>query len=303
MAERKRGRPLLYKQNGAKPTPPPGGWKSCSSNTPHGKVAIDLIKSGKIDRSTALNEPHIIWNRYAELQVVDYRTFKRFLSRVLDTVDASYENDPHYTGPNTHTMPRLNRDPDDEESGSATGSRMVCIGGLELLFLSLLDSLTTLDNFSQLSLYRGSNGSFDVTDVDAPDAPSSSKSHLPTPLRSHAELRKKHQRVGLETEVIPVEESAFIILATMQKGAEESTYSVSVHEEEPCLLDIVYPRNPLLRNETEFEEALTSGRQPMINGEVAMVSPTDRHLHAVKTYLVMRNGGTALEVSINLFLC
>ena len=80
-----RGRPRSYNVNGSAPVPPPGGWKSASADTPHGRVLVRLIGSGEVQPTA---KTHKVWNKYSELQVVQPAVFPKLFRRCIEIANA-----------------------------------------------------------------------------------------------------------------------------------------------------------------------------------------------------------------------
>ncbi len=102
------GAPATYTINGAWPNPPDSsGWRKASIHTEHGRLLIQLLRSGKVLDS---DPPAKIWTAYGDLRVVNPRTraFHSFVekckkaafakahtSNTMPTDDASYKEGFH----------------------------------------------------------------------------------------------------------------------------------------------------------------------------------------------------------------
>ena len=271
MIHPKPGRPNKYHQNGRKPTPPTGGWHSEAVDTPHAREAIALIESGAISRT---DKPWIVWNRYAQLQVVSPNIFARFLKKCFtranfepdspesqDSLDEPASPSSEMSRFSERTPPRHSRTSDPP--------------------LTICDSLST------------------PQPVDAPtnnDGPRN-----PRNLRSIDEMNRKNQSVAMETEIIEMEDRGYLIIQGRPMGTSAGDYSWRRDKLNTRRGEVAWPRNPLLRNEKTLHSALTRGRQgALVVGESVMVHDEDPFLNAMMRHIKKRNGATAEEVSVNL---
>mmetsp|Transcript_22068 Transcript_22068/g.50471 ORF Transcript_22068/g.50471 Transcript_22068/m.50471 type:complete len:636 (-) Transcript_22068:178-2085(-) len=272
--KKKRGRPALYQQNGATPTPPADGWQSESTNTPHGREAIALIKSGAI---CSTDKPHLIWNRYAALQVIEPKIFGRFLRNCFRRADAPDISDAQADFSDAPTdisdSPVTFVEPSDMSRSSSRRLRSSDPeedGGTNYSLCNSLDYPKTVD------------------------APPNNEDGSRV-LRSISEISGKDQSVAMDSDFIPIGERGYLTMLGMQSGTNESDYSFSRRKDNTAMGDITWRRNKLLRDEVSFKNALISGTNPMINGDTVKVHPDDPTVGAVTSHLIRRNGGTVSE--------
>ncbi|EJK45509.1 hypothetical protein THAOC_35873, partial [Thalassiosira oceanica] len=273
MIHQRPGRPSKYLQNGRRPIPPTGGWHSEAVDTPHAREAIALIKEGSIRQT---DEPCIVWNRYAQLQVVSPQIFARFLKKCFARANSEAPDNPD--------IPESSDSLDESASQSSEMSR---------------HSERTTPNRSRTRssdppLPSICDSRDSLTFPRCVDAPPNNDG--PRLLRSSDEMTMKDQNVAQETEVIEFGDRGYLMLLSMQKGTKTSNYTYRRLQDDTRRGVVAWPRNPLLRNENTLQRELTSGRVgALVNGESVMVHKADPNFKAIQNHVQRRNGETADE--------